>query len=1055
LGIYKKNPNGDNKEITSIYKKNPKTGQVAEVTSIYKSGKLIYSVTRPLWENASFQYIANGPQLSKDKSLLTYNFNVDANGVGFVSGIDTIDTITGEPQMFVPNLGYLIGNRYMTDDKTTIYAIDTNRNLLKMVGSNLTSTASESTVLPLDNVYVTGWKELFNNTSKAAVTVNNSPLLYSFQKTDGTTEIGVANLDGFSDKGAFPSMSSYLGTLGNLLFVPVDKFKIFKDENDYGKYGSAYGDILAFVGANSNYSSNKGNWGTLLRISKAGYAVSSSLVPVDTTVDVSFNSTSSSNTGYINSGMISPLGYYEDPTNSSIKHVEMVGPYQAWSNPFSSKMYDVRDNNIIIIDGLFDSTNNLWALGNLVSLDNSIASSNPNSNITHIKQEIGKVNSIAEDVDNYDKELKIGTSLATSSENEMVSYSNNSQTKVNTYAYHKPISGNIYASIQDGDVNNVKRFSVNGSNSNYWNQDTVTVGVFKSNGDIDTSGDYNISDFINVPGRSNTLRIELKTSQSHSYEIGYALYDSNNNIIGSPEFTNPDKLDDSPGSIIGYRTDVDLPKSCAKVRVSFLPVSDVTTLYPVVSFDGNVIYTTGKGYSVNSMIKSGHQLTMTINNNDNGWGKTITNGSRFTLASTLDENGNIYSARTDGASPYYYFRGYNSRDGNTNQVSSSYAAGATGDSTKLPWRNTMVWDKYNGRTVFVKDTVNYLFLGAPYISGSSLATFSVSGYYYNYNNAGYSLNPGFLINDVGYITMPNAYYLKQAGTGGNATTPISSAPTTTTLNSISQYNYVNSSVIWSYTLTNFNGSIQGIIYNKTYDGDVVWDSNGRIAMISDSGGKLIFQTDPIFPIHDNNIPASPLYPQNCCVLPNGNIISVKVDYSVATSATVYIYLINGSNGEVISSTTTSVTDNGTTNVVENRVLISNSGDTTVITTNNTSIKVTINSDNTIVTALWNNLIPASYNGTASDINVKVTSLSSNDTAIFAGTDNGMVFRYDLSSFGFSWVSRGFTNLSSNAIVTAYDNFVYATGTSTSANVGTYKILMNGNLYESSIKAMKV
>jgi len=279
LSIYKKNPSGQEEEISSIYRKNPDTGEVNEITSIYKDGKLIYTVTKPLWESGTFNYILEKPQISYDKTSLSHNFNTDKNvPAGLASGINTIytgqndKTLGGTSQTFFPSTYNFVGNRYVTKDNKYIYAISftgSNISLYKM--STVDNSVKNSSLFisnNIFNVYNTGWTQFPTSDSPSGFkTVKTPMLLYFVLTTKGNSVARMANPDGFVENGDFPKANGSLRpTLGNPNIIPVDKFKLSVNSSDYGQLSGIHGGIIGIIGKSNiiDDSANSSNYGNAI-----------------------------------------------------------------------------------------------------------------------------------------------------------------------------------------------------------------------------------------------------------------------------------------------------------------------------------------------------------------------------------------------------------------------------------------------------------------------------------------------------------------------------------------------------------------------------------------------------------------------------------------------------------------------------------------------------------------------------------------------------------------------------------------------------------------------
>jgi len=115
----------------------------------------------------------------------------------------------------------------------------------------------------------------------------------------------------------------------------------------------------------------------------------------------------------------------------------------------------------------------------------------------------------------------------------------------------------------------------------------------------------------------------------------------------------------------------------------------------------------------------------------------------------------------------------------------------------------------------------------------------------------------------------------------------------------------------------------------------------------------------------------------------------------------------------------------------NRVLLTNAGYVAVAETQYSSVKiVTNNEDNSLNLTFWNNTIRSEDAGIASDVRTGIVSLSVSAIAIYAVTDSGIVLRYKLEDdFSYKWVSHSITDITSNVLVMAQENYIYMTGES--------------------------
>ena len=80
----------------------------------------------------------------------------------------------------------------------------------------------------------------------------------------------------------------------------------------------------------------------------------------------------------------------------------------------------------------------------------------------------------------------------------------------------------------------------------------------------------------------------------------------------------------------------------------------------------------------------------------------------------------------------------------------------------------------------------------------------------------------------------------------------------------------------------------------------------------------------------------------------------------------------------------------------NRVLLANAGYVAISETKYRSVKIVVNKeDNSINLTFWNNTIRSEDAGIASDVRTGIVILLASNTAIYAGTDSGIVLRYNL------------------------------------------------------------
>jgi len=98
--------------------------------------------------------------------------------------------------------------------------------------------------------------------------------------------------------------------------------------------------------------------------------------------------------------------------------------------------------------------------------------------------------------------------------------------------------------------------------------------------------------------------------------------------------------------------------------------------------------------------------------------------------------------------------------------------------------------------------------------------------------------------------------------------------------------------------------------------------------------------------------------------------------------------------------------------VTNRVLLANAGYIAVAGTQYSSVEIVVNKeDNSLNLTFWNNTISSEDAGITSAVRSGIVSLSASDTAIYAGTDSGLVLRYNLEDdFSYKYVSHSMTGI---------------------------------------------
>lgn len=94
------------------------------------------------------------------------------------------------------------------------------------------------------------------------------------------------------------------------------------------------------------------------------------------------------------------------------------------------------------------------------------------------------------------------------------------------------------------------------------------------------------------------------------------------------------------------------------------------------------------------------------------------------------------------------------------------------------------------------------------------------------------------------------------------------------------------------------------------------------------------------------------------------------------------------------------------------LLLANAGYVAVAETQYSSVKSDVNKeDNSLNLTFWNNTIRSEDAGIASDVRSGIVSLSASNTAIYAGTDSGIVLRYKLEDdFSYKGVSHSMTGI---------------------------------------------